>query len=83
MPTLDEIAPDKLLAEVTDRMYDTLMGNVGLSEHHVAFDPAEIQGQEVEAWAGKIRFVTNGGQAFIVTVEQVDPDVLYYLVWDE
>jgi hypothetical protein len=45
--------------ELTDRIYDTLMKNVGMSEHHVAFDVGDIQDCEVDARLGIIRFVIN------------------------
>jgi hypothetical protein len=47
------------IPELTDRIYDTLMGNVGMSEHHVVFDPKDIEDCEVDARLGIIRFVID------------------------
>ena len=61
------------LRELTDEIYDTLSGNVGLSVHHIALDPMRITRGEVDARKGKIVFQIDKKDVFEITVKQINP----------
>jgi hypothetical protein len=46
--------------ETIDQIYDTLMGNVGMSPAHVKFDMDFVSFQEVDAGKGVINFTYRG-----------------------
>lgn len=57
-------------SELTDRIYDTLLGNVGMSEYHVAITPDDITNQEVDARKGLI-YLQIGLDVFELKVTKV------------
>lgn len=57
--------------EITNRIYDTLMQNVGMSRHHVAFNPEHVATQEVDARKGRIEFVMMDGDLVVITVRKI------------
>lgn len=62
------------LSDLADRIYDTLMGNVGVSEFHVGFDEVPLSFQEVNASSGIITFIrADTGHAFRLILEEIDP----------
>lgn len=64
----------KLAAELANQIYDTLMGNVGMSEYHTAFPIDKVANQFVTSRTGVI-YLEIGNHAFTVTVRQVaDPE---------
>lgn len=48
------------LAEVTNQIYDTLMGNVGMSEYHTAFPAELVSEQDCDSTNNVINFTLNG-----------------------
>lgn len=58
------------LKELTDEIYDTLSGNAGMSEYHIALDPMRITKGEVDARQGKIVFQI-GNDAFEIQIRQI------------
>lgn len=46
--------------ELTDQIYDTLLGNVGLSKYHIALDTNKITNQFCDAIAGEIELEISG-----------------------
>lgn len=46
----------KDVSEVTNQIYDTLMGNVGMSQYHTPFPLEKVGFCEVEARIGYIHF---------------------------
>jgi hypothetical protein len=54
-----QMEPPKLSVgakECADQIYDTLMGNVGMSEYHTGFDLDQVEDQQVDADKGEISF---------------------------
>lgn len=66
--------------ELANRIYDTLSGNVGTSEHHVALEPEHITQGEVNAPEGKM-FFKVGKRVFKLTVQEVNPN--YFKTYEE
>lgn len=56
--------------ELTNQIYDTLMQNVGMSEHHTSFPIDELLDFEVDARKGEM-FFTLGKVTYRVTVTAV------------
>lgn len=46
--------------EVCDTIFDTLMGNVGMSEFHVPFDLPSVDDAECDSRLGIIKFEMKG-----------------------
>ena len=61
----------KMLSEVTNQIYDTLMGNVGMSEFHTAFPAELVSEQECDAGNQVINF-TLEGISYRVSIEEVE-----------
>lgn len=55
----------KVREELTNQIYDTLFGNVGMSEHHKAFEKDKAKEQMVQASSGKIIFNFDGKAVYI------------------
>jgi hypothetical protein len=55
--------------ELTDQIYDTLMGLVGMSEHHVPMPDTDYQ--FVDRTKGQI-YLRFGKNAYLLTVKEVD-----------
>lgn len=66
--------------EFTDRVYDMIAGNVGMSEYHVAIKPGDITQCEVNAPEGKM-FFKVGRRVFKLTVQEVNPN--YFKTYEE
>lgn len=58
--------------ELTDQIYDTLMQNVGMSEHHVQFDPSLVFDSFVDAERGIVYFELGDGTEFVFTIRMVE-----------
>ena len=56
--------------ELTDQIYDTLSGNVGMSEYHVMLDPMSIIMGECLNTQGEIRFKING-RYYLIQVSEI------------
>jgi len=54
--------------EITNRVYDTLAGNVGMSKNHIAFDPAIVQQAECNAKDGVIIFQLKNGKNIQIVI---------------
>ena len=63
--------------EITDEIYDTLVGLVGLSPLHVPFCSDRVAHSEVIASEGIIR-LEMGGKQYKITVEQEKRTLRYY-----
>lgn len=59
--------------ELMDRIYDTLLGNVGLSEFHVAFPTNEVKNQWVNSNLHYMYFEI-GKKAYRLVIEEVKPE---------
>ena len=59
--------------ELTNQVYDTLAGNVGFSEFHVAFDPNTLDRCEVIDSLGEI-YLQIGNQVYKLQVSVDDPE---------
>ena len=57
------------LKELCDRVYDTLMQNVGMSEFHIAFDPSLVDDCFVSAGEGYIH-LEIGKKSFSITIQE-------------
>lgn len=66
--------------ELANRIYDTLVGNVGVSKYHVALEPEHIDKCEVTADEGKM-FFKIGRRTFKITVKEVNPR--YFKTYEE
>lgn len=58
------------LREMTNQIYDTLMGNVGLSKYHTAFQVADVVVSETDE-NGTITFTTDDGTMWQITIEKL------------
>lgn len=56
--------------ELIDRIYDTLMQNVDMSEEHKPFPVDKVTNQEV---GGNNMVFQIGDQCFLVAVEEINP----------
>jgi hypothetical protein len=61
---------DKNTKELTDQIYDTLMGNVGMSEYHTPFPLDKVNSQFVDAGRGWMYFQI-GDKAYQLNVKEV------------
>jgi len=59
-------------AGVTDRIFDTLMGNVGMSDYHLGFDNLTVTEQECDSKKGLITFWVNNGRVFQIKVTEIE-----------
>ena len=57
--------------ELTNRIYDTLLGNVGMSQYHVAITPEDITNQEVFDRAGLI-YLQIDNKVFELTICRIN-----------
>ena len=55
--------------ELTDEIYDTLMGLVGMSEYHVPFDNTRVTDQECNAQEGIIH-LNIGRKTYTIKVTE-------------
>jgi hypothetical protein len=53
--------------DLTDIIYDTLMGNIGMSKDHVGLNLDIIDEQEVDANNGEISFNIDG-EHFVINI---------------
>jgi len=58
-----------MLSELTDQIYDTLLGNVGMSEYHVALDINEITNQVCDLVRDEI-YIEMGSKTFKIKVTE-------------
>ena len=56
-------------SDLTDRIYDTLMENVGFSEFHVPFPVERVANQFCDA-QNRIIYLELDGKAYNITVEE-------------
>lgn len=75
--TRDAKIPTMRSQELADQIYDTLLGNTGLSIHHVGFDMSRLQQWEITH--NVIHFEIEG-KVYRIVVTQDDPD--YFKVND-
>ena len=63
----------KMLAEVTNQIYDTLMGNVGMSEFHTAFPTELVSEQDCDA-GNQIIIInfTLNGISYRIIIEETE-----------
>lgn len=59
--------------ELTNQIYDTLVGNVGFSIYHVAFDSSTISESETDARLGLIRLQIED-EVFEMHIQRINPD---------
>ena len=59
--------------EVVDRIYDTLLDNVGMSEHHKRLNVPDITASSVAAESGKITIHLRNGGSYLIQVTEVQP----------
>lgn len=64
-----------MLKELMDRIYDTLMENVGFSEYHVKFNPEEVENQYVDAKKGFMYFEFEG-KVYKLELKETEKEVL-------
>ena len=57
------------LSELTNQVYDTLLGNVGMSEHHVALDINEITNQLCDPIRDEI-YIQMGVKTFKIKITE-------------
>jgi len=69
----EEEAVEMTASELSDQIFDTLMGNVGMSKHHRAFDHSALEDQYVDSRAGEIVLVYPDKQ-FRIHVTEVDKE---------
>jgi hypothetical protein len=62
--------------EILDRIYDTLAGNVGMSEHHVKFDPDYIR-------VGDNVYFEIGDKAYTLTLEETTSESVIDHIYEE
>lgn len=60
--------------EITDRIFDTLLGNVGMSEIHVAFNPEDVVNQECNARDGVIVLQLKDGRNIQIVITDAPAD---------
>lgn len=54
--------------EVTNQIYDTLAGNVGFSENHIAFNPANVLQAECNGKDGVIILQLSSGRNIQIVI---------------
>ena len=62
--------------EILDRIYDPLAGNVGMSEHHVKFDPDYMR-------VGDDVYFEIGDKAYTLTLEEVTSESVIDHLYEE
>ena len=64
------------LSDMTDKIYDTLLGNVGMSPAHESFDTVLLSEQECDARRGEITFWLENGNVYQLKITKIsDPYV--------
>ena len=54
--------------EITNQIYDTLAGNVGMSKFHIAFDPENVSQSECNANDGVIVLQLEDGRNIQIVI---------------
>ena len=75
----NQYKPNTTRQELTDRIYDTIMESVGMSEHHIKFMDDKVSDPLCYAKSGRIEFEYDGAE-FVLTLDYndqpLDNDVL-------
>lgn len=57
--------------DITDQIYDTLMGNADVWPSHEPFDPDDIEECNVSAESGTITFTLKTGEKYLIQVTRM------------
>lgn len=66
----------KILQELTNQIYDTIMENVGMSPAHIKFDPEKVKYPDCDFPNGIITLEMVDGKKYKITIEELPDNIV-------